>query len=82
MLSGGFFDRTPLPRGKAKRWWCGSKNLPGRLLLLSSLDRFPFEGLGLQFYFRTTVCPGSEGYPQRRSAATSAVTVNILPSVE
>jgi len=44
-LLAGFSERTPYPLGKAKRWGCGQKSLPG-LLPLGSWERFPFEGLG------------------------------------
>ena len=45
----GFSGCTSLPYGKAKQG-VRSESLPGSLLLVS-LERFSFEGLGLQFYF-------------------------------
>jgi hypothetical protein len=42
---------------------CGRKSLPG-LLLLGSLERFSFGGLGLQFYFSfQTPIRASEFFP-------------------
>jgi hypothetical protein len=45
----GFFDRTPYPHGKAKRWGAVGKVCRG--LMGWSMERFPLEGSGLQFCF-------------------------------
>ena len=44
------FLTAPLTPRESEARGCGRKSLPG-LLLLASLERFSFEGLGLQFYF-------------------------------
>jgi hypothetical protein len=54
----GFSDRTPYPTG-SEAMGCGRKSLPG-FARKASLERFSFEGLGLQFYFFQTPIRASE----------------------